>query len=297
MERFCHYRACKLCPRACGVDRENGEMGVCHSPAVPHVAYHMLHKWEEPCLSGVNGSGAVFFSGCSLGCVYCQNERISRSSVGEAYSVEELAQLFLALEVEGAHNVNLVTAAHYAPHVAKAIACAKQRGLGVPVVYNTSGYESVETLKMFEGLVDIYLPDFRYLKSETSRKYSSAENYPCVCEEAIAEMVRQTGSPALDASGLLKRGTIVRLLLLPSHLLEAKMILRHLYRTYENRIYISLMSQYTPMQACGKKYPELSRCVTEQEYVSLVSYARSLGVTQAYTQEGSAASESFIPPF
>ncbi len=291
------YRSCKLCPRLCGVDRTDGKIGLCHSPALPHVAHSMLHRWEEPCLSGSVGSGTVFFSGCPLGCVYCQNTQISRSCVGKEYSVDALAELFLSLQEQGAHNINLVTATHFTPHVVAAISRARDQGLCVPIVYNTSGYESLNTLRILEGSVDIYLPDFRYIKSQTAKKYSSAENYPSVCESALREMVRQTGAPVLGEDGLLRRGTVVRLLLLPNHLIEAKMILRKLFLTYKDDIYISLMSQYTPMQECAEAYPELSERVSPSDYISLVAYARSLGVTKAYTQEGTAASESFIPPF
>ncbi len=297
MEMDLSYRACTLCPRACGVDRTKGVHGFCRSGSEPLVAYSMLHEWEEPCLSGKRGSGAVFFSGCPLGCVYCQNRKIARGGVGKPHSAEELASLFLSLEEKGAHNINLVTAAHFTPHVIHAASLARKAGLRVPIVYNTSGYESVETLKALEGTVDIYLPDFRYIKAETARKYSSAEDYPMVCEKAIREMVRQTGTPVFDEDGLLRRGTVVRLLLLPTHLIEAKMILRKLYLTYGDGIYISLMSQYTPMRECAEAYAELANTVSAADYASLVAYARSLGVTQAYTQEGSAASESFIPPF
>lgn len=291
------YRSCRLCPRACGVNREKNERGVCRSGAVPLVAHSMLHKWEEPCISGENGSGAVFFSGCPLGCVYCQNHKISLGGVGKPHSAEELASLFLSLQGEGAHNVNLVTATHFVPHVIASVNLARERGLSVPIVYNTSGYESVDTLKALEKTVDIYLTDYRYIKSETARKYSSAKDYPSVCDKSLAEMVRQTGAPLMDENGLLRRGVIVRLLLLPGRLIEAKMILRRLFLTYGDRIYISLMSQYTPMAECAAQYPELAHTVSPSEYRSLVDYARALGVTHAYTQEGSAASESFIPPF
>ena len=291
------YKACRLCPRACGVDRTAGKTGVCHMGADPLVAHSMLHMWEEPCLSGRRGSGTVFFSGCPLGCVYCQNAKISRGGVGKKQDAASLASLFLSLAERGAHNINLVTATHFAPHAVAAVAQARAAGLSIPIVWNTSGYESAETLKMLEGTVDIYLTDFRYLKETTAQKYSSAANYPSVCENALAEMVRQTGAPVVDKEGLMRRGTIVRQLLLPTHLIEAKLILRKLFLTYGNDIYISLMSQYTPMQECASAYPELASTVSPSEYASLVEYACSLGVTQAYIQEGGAASESFIPPF
>ncbi len=290
------YSSCTLCPRACHADRESGKNGVCHSPATPLVAHSMLHAWEEPCLSGNNGSGTVFFSGCPLGCIYCQNEKISRGGVGRAYSAEDLAALYLSLEEKGAHNVNLVTAAHYAPHIISSVALARKAGLSVPVVYNTSGYESVDTLRALESTVDIYLTDFRYSRFETAREYSFASDYPPVAAAALAEMVKQKPKPDLDEMGLMKSGVIVRILLLPSHLIEAKMILKSVFEAYGDNVYISLMSQYTPVKEFPE-HPHLSSCVSASDYRSLVEYAQALGVKNAFIQEGSAASESFIPNF
>lgn len=290
------YQLCTLCPRSCRVDRTRGESGVCRSADTPLVAHAMRHMWEEPCISGKGGSGTVFFSGCALGCVYCQNQRISRGGVGKKYSVEQLSRLYLSLEAQGVHNVNLVTAAHYMPHVAASICLAKEKGLSLPIVYNTSGYESVGTLRRLDGLVDIYLADFRYARAETARRYSGASDYPIVAERALAEMVRQCAPPVFDKEGLMRRGVIVRLLLLPDHLIEAKIILKKVFHTYGDSVYISLMSQYTPF-SLSDKYPNLNRRVSETEYASLVEYARTLGVQNAFTQEGSAASENFIPEF
>ena len=290
------YSSCALCPRACRADRAMGKTGACHSTATPLVAHAMLHFWEEPCLSGTNGSGAVFFSGCPLGCIYCQNEKISRGGVGKAHSLEDLSSLYLSLEEKGAHNVNLVTATHYAPHVISSVALAKDRGLSVPIIYNTAGYESVDTLRTLESTVDVYLTDFRYARAETAKAYSQAADYPTVAEAALAEMVRQKPKPVFDGKGLMKSGVIVRLLLLPSHLIEAKMILKSVFEGYGDSVYISLMSQYTPTKEF-EKYPNLSRCVSAAEYRSFVAYAQALGVKNAFIQEGSAASESFIPKF
>jgi putative pyruvate formate lyase activating enzyme len=253
--------------------------------------------WEEPFLSGVRGSGTVFFSGCPLGCVYCQNARISRSYTGAEYNEKALAELFLCLERQGAHNINLVTATHFAPHVAAAISLARKAALSLPIVYNTSGYESVKTLRLFEGKVDVYLTDVRYHAAKTAGKYSSGLDYPAAAMTALAEMVRQTGEGQIDKDGMLRRGTVVRILLLPGHLIEAKQILREVFGRYGDSVYISLMSQDTPIEGIGGEYPELSRRVTAYEYASLVDYARTLGITRAFTQEGSAASESFIPDF
>ena len=291
------YRACTLCPRACGVDRASGGVGACHAGMLPRVAHTMLHAWEEPCISGERGSGTVFFSGCSLGCVYCQNRDISGRYIGAEYDENALADLFLSIEAQGAHNVNLVTGTHHIPHLAEAIATAKKRGLSVPIVYNTSGYERPSSLRMLAGLVDVYLTDFRYASEKTAHLYSRAPEYPAVAEEALEEMVRQTGAPRFDGGGMMQGGVIVRILLLPSHLIEAKQILHRVYSRFGDSVYISLMSQYTPIGDIGVRFPSLGRRVTPYEYASFVDYARTLGITQAFTQEGESASESFIPPF
>lgn len=290
------YTSCMLCPRMCKVDRTSG-VGACHSGALPHVAHVMLHAWEEPCISGKNGSGAVFFSGCPLGCVYCQNKDISRSYVGAEYDSERLAALFLSLQEQGAHNVNLVTATHYAPHVISAVSVARARGLFVPIVYNTSGYERVERIRALQETVDVYLTDVRYATAESAGKYSAAPDYPRVAMDALTEMVAQKGAACFDGDGIIRSGVIVRLLLLPGRLIEAKRILRDVFRTFGDSVYISLMSQYTPMSGIGEKYPELARRVTPYEYASLVAYAQTLGITNAYTQEREAAKESYIPAF
>ena len=288
------YASCRLCPRRCGAAREKGETGVCGMDATPRVAHTMLHLWEEPFLSGTRGSGAVFFAGCSLGCVYCQNKSISRGKAGTAMDAEALSSLFLSLEEQGAHNLNLVTATHYLPTVREALLLAKAQGFSLPVVYNTSGYETAETVASLEGLVDVFLTDLRYARSETAARYSFAADYPSVARAALAQMVKQTGAPLIDEKGLLKRGTVVRLLLLPSHLIEAKMNLKHLHDVYGDDVYVSLMRQYTPME--GVAAP-LNRPVSDGEYLSLVHYAETLGVKNAFTQEKGAVGESFIPPF
>lgn len=297
MTVFEEYRSCTLCPRACRVDRTRGKKGRCHAGALPRVAHVMLHRWEEPCISGTRGSGTVFFSGCPLGCVYCQNQEISGRYIGAEYNEETLADLFLSLERQGAHNVNLVTATHHIPHVAEAIRCARRGGLSVPIVYNTSGYETRESLSLLDGLIDVYLTDVRYHGTKTASLYSGAVDYPTVAMKALDIMRRQVGDPCIDQDGLMQKGVIVRLLLLPGHLIEAKRILKDVYGAYGDGVYISLMSQYTPTENAAQKAPSLSRRVTPYEYRSFVDYARSLGVRRAFTQEGTSASESFIPPF
>lgn len=295
-ERIKDVKYCTLCPRECKVDRMTGKKGACHVQKTMKVARAALHFWEEPCISGKEGSGTVFFSGCPLGCVYCQNREISTGEKGKEVSVEELVQIFLNLQKQGANNINLVTAGHFLPDVAETIRRAKEQGLYIPVVYNSSGYEKAETLRLLEGLVDIYLPDMKYMESETARKYSHAEDYPKRAKEAIAEMVRQCPEIMFDERGMMKKGVIVRHLLLPGHVKNGKEVLRYLYETYQNQIYISIMSQYTPMPQMDR-YPELNRRVTKREYNRLLDYAVELGIEQGFLQEGNPADESFIPAF
>jgi len=288
--------ACTLCPRRCGVNRVVSTRGVCKSGAHISVARASLHMWEEPCLSHTNGSGTVFFTGCNLGCVYCQNEKISRGDAGKEVSPERLSEIFFALKDEGAHNINLVTPTHFLPEILQAIARAKNQNIGIPFVYNCGGYESEDALKQADGLIDIYLPDFKYMDESLATRYSNAPDYPSVAKKALAEMVRQQPECVFKEDGLIKRGVIVRHLLLPGALKNAKAVLYYLYTTYKNQIYISIMNQFTPT-ANLVFVPELARRVTAREYDALVAYAVSLGITQAFVQEGSAADESFIPDF
>ena len=287
---------CHLCPRNCGADRLNGQKGFCGVGVDIMVARAALHMWEEPCISGKKGSGAVFFSGCSLGCGFCQNRTISRGQSGKVITVEHLAGLFLNLQEQKANNINLVTAGHFLPQVREALILAKEQGLTIPVVYNSSGYEKAEMLRYLDGLVDIYLPDFKYMEAALAGKYSYAKDYPETAMEALKEMVRQVGTPEFDERGMMKKGVIVRQLLLPGHVKNSKKVLEYLYETYGDQIYISLMNQYTPMPAM-KDDPQLSRKVTEREYDRLLDYAISLGVTNCFIQEGETAKESFIPEF
>lgn len=293
------YRSCSLCPRQCHVNREL-KTGACHVGVQILLARAALHMWEEPCISGENGSGAVFFSGCSLGCVFCQNRMISGGQTGKAVSVERLVEIFFELKNKGANNINLVTPDHFIPSVREAVKRAKERGLGLPFVYNCSGYEEVESLRMLEGLVDVYLPDFKYWESETAARYSKAPDYPKRAKEAVAEMVRQVGGCRFDEEGMIRKGVIVRHLLLPGKVHEAKQIVQYLYETYGDEIYLSLMNQYTPGEDADERFslcPELKRKVTEREYERLIDYALQIGVTNAFIQEGETASESFIPAF
>lgn len=288
--------ACRLCPRACGANRNAGVRGHCDCSAEVLVSRAAPHLWEEPCICTGGGSGTVFFSGCSLGCVYCQNREISSGRSGLPVSAERLCAIFLELQEKGVCNLELVTAGHFLPWVVPAVRLAKAQGLRLPVVYNTGSYERPEALRLLEGVVDVYLPDFKYSSHCLAGEYSSAPDYPEVAWAAVAEMVRQTG-PCLMEDGVLRRGVLIRILLLPGALIDAKHTLHRLYRAYGNTVWFSLMRQYTPMPGIGDAFPALSRRVTEAEYHSFVAYARELGITQAFTQEAEAAEESFIPAF
>lgn len=287
------YIKCRLCARNCGVDRTKS-VGYCRMPSDIYVARAALHMWEEPPISGDIGSGTIFFSGCSLSCVFCQNRDISRGRTGKIVSIDRLAEIMLDLQRQGAHNINFVTPTHYIPSIAEAIRLAKSLGLSVPIVYNTGSYDNTEALQCLEGLVDIYLPDFKYYTPKTASKFAHAIDYPEIARKAISEMYRQVGDPEINEKGIMTRGVIVRILLLPGHVAEAKLSLKQLHDTYGDSIYVSLMNQYTPMP--GLESP-LDRPVTHEEYYQLVDYADKIGLKHGFIQEFGTAKESFIPPF
>ena len=296
MKNMNKYEDCLLCPRKCGINRSTGQTGVCGVSSEIKVARAALHYWEEPCISGKRGSGAVFFSGCSLHCVFCQNREISDGKEGKVISKERLSDIFIELVDKGANNINLVTPGQYIPDIVWAVNDAKSRGMKLPIVYNTSGYENETELKLLEGIVDVYLPDFKYMDSALSAKYSRAKDYPSVAKQALSEMVRQQPRVVIDdATGLIQKGVIVRQLLLPGHVNDAKAILKYLHDIYQDSIYISMMSQFTPIAL--KDYPEINRTVTRREYERLIDYAIKIGITNAFIQEGDVAKDSFIPAF
>ena len=296
MKNMNKYENCLLCPRKCGINRRTGQTGVCGVSSEIKVARAALHYWEEPCISGKRGSGAVFFSGCSLHCVFCQNREISDGKAGKVISKERLSDIFMELADKGANNINLVTPGQYIPDIVWAVNDAKSRGMKLPIIYNTSGYENVTELKLLEGIVDVYLPDFKYMDSTLSARYSRAKDYPSVAKQALSEMVRQQPDVVIDdATGLIQKGVIVRQLLLPGHVNDAKAVLKYLYDTYHDHVYISMMSQFTPIAL--KDYPEINRTVTKREYERLVNYALEIGITNAFIQEGDVANDSFIPAF
>lgn len=290
---------CRLCPRECKADRKNGERGVCGvSGEGVAAARAALHRWEEPCISGETGSGTVFFAGCPLRCVYCQNYDLARGRAGKRISAGRLAEIFLELQEAGAANVNLVTPTHYTPEILSAVESARGQGLLIPVVYNCGGYEKAGTLERLDGIVDVYLTDFKYMDREAAARYSGAPDYPEAAKAALSEMVRQMrGKAVFDEKGMMKNGVIVRHLLLPGHLKNAKAVVKYLYETYGNQVYLSLLSQYTPLPQVREAFPELGRRVTRREYERLVDYALSLGVENGFIQEGETAGESFIPAF
>lgn len=296
MKNMNKYENCLLCQRKCGINRRTGQTGVCGVSSEIKVARAALHYWEEPCISGKRGSGAVFFSGCSLHCVFCQNREISDGKEGKVISKERLSDIFMELADKGANNINLVTPGQYIPDIVWAVNDAKSRGMKLPIIYNTSGYENVTELKLLEGIVDVYLPDFKYMDSTLSARYSRAKDYPSIAKQALSEMVRQQPDVVIDdATGLIQKGVIVRQLLLPGHVNDAKAVLKYLYDTYHDHVYISMMSQFTPIAL--KDYPEINRTVTRREYERLVDYALEIGITNAFIQEGDVAKDSFIPAF
>lgn len=301
------YNNCILCPRECKVDRSQ-KRGVCKSSDKCKIARAALHYWEEPCISGTSGSGTIFFEGCSLGCVFCQNYEISDSKEehGVEVSVDKLVEIFFSLKEKGANNINFVTPTHFMPHIKKAIIKAKEQGFELPFVYNTSGYEKVECLRELEGLIDVYLPDMKYAddindvssQSNIAYVYSRAKDYFENSKLAIAEMYRQVGTPRFDADGIIRKGVIVRQLILPNHTKNSMRVIEYLYNTYKDDIFISIMNQYTPVNTPRlETFPKLQRAITKREYDKVIDYALTLGVKNAFIQEGGTCSESFIPDF
>ena len=287
---------CVLCPRMCGADRAAGQTGFCGCTEQVRIARAALHFYEEPCLSGTRGASTVFFAGCTLRCIYCQNAQISRKPVGRTVSVPELSDIFLDLQAQGAHNIDLVTPTQFSPQIAEAVKLARQGGLHIPIVWNTGGYERPEVLEALADTVDVWMPDLKYMKPETARALSAAPDYPGAAKAALAEMFRQQPELVYDEDGLLQKGVLARILVLPGHVKEAIAILQYLAETYEDRILISIMSQYTPMPQMAD-HPDLSRKITRREYDRVVSEALRLDLSNVFIQEGDVAKDSFIPPF
>lgn len=276
-ELYRRLQSCSLCPRHCGVDRTRGERGFCGGGMLPRVASFHPHFGEEEILSGFRGSGTIFFSGCNMACVYCQNYTISHFREGIEITVEDLADIMLALEKRGCHNINLVTPTHFVPQIFDALTLARKKGLSIPLVYNTSGYEDLEVLRLLRGLVDIYLPDMRYSKEESAIRYSQAPRYPEVCREAIREMFAQVGNVVLSEEGVARRGLIVRILIIPSLEEEAKENLRFLATEVSRDVYVTLLRQYRPMYR-AQEFPEIVHLVSDRVYRDVLEYGKSLGL-------------------
>lgn len=287
---------CDLCPRRCHISRSEGQKGFCGADSTVRVARAALHFWEEPCISGEEGSGTVFFSGCTMRCLFCQNREISRGEAGKEISVSRLSEIFLELQAKGANNINLVTPMHYAPAITKALELARKKGLSLPVVWNTGGWELPESVAAVSDYADIWLTDFKYFDDKLAEDFSRAPQYFEIASAALEQMVGQTGPIVFDEHGMMKRGVIVRHLMLPGHLDDTKNVLRYLYETYGDKIWVSIMNQYTPL-CSDERFPELSRTVSGEEYDEAVDFACELGMEQAFVQEGGTVGESFIPPF
>lgn len=287
------FNKCNLCPRECSVNRNNKELGYCRASNKLKIGGYHLHMWEEPIISGKNGSGTIFFSYCNLRCIYCQNYDISIYDNGEEITIDRFANICLELQDKGAENINLVTPCHYIPLIREGLMIAKDKGLNIPIVYNTSGYEKVDSLRLLDGLIDIYLPDFKYYDDNLG-KYSNVNNYFEIADKAIQEMYRQVGSPIIK-KGIMRRGIIVRHLVLPHHSDDSKKVVKYLYDKYGDNIYLSIMNQYTPVRRC--KYLELNDKVSEKEYDNVIDYAYDLGIRRCFVQDSESQSESFIPVF
>lgn len=305
-------KSCSLCARGCRADRTKGA-GRCGVSGEIRAARAALHMWEEPCISGKEGSGAIFFSGCPLGCVFCQNREIALGNAGKNISVRHLAEIMLSLEAQGANNINLVTPTQYVPQIIEAVKMARggenfickaseeyagqMKRLSIPIVYNTGSYETTETVDKLAGIVDIFLPDLKYFSAELSGRYSNAPDYFAVASQAIVHMAEISGPCVFDERGMMKSGTIIRHLVLPGHTEDSKKILHWIYRTFKDKVCVSIMNQYTPMPGIEKMFPELGRKVTRREYEKVVDYSIDLGIENAYIQEGGTQKESFIPAF
>jgi putative pyruvate formate lyase activating enzyme len=287
---------CRICPRRCGVNRLKGEKGFCGALDKIVVAKAFAHRWEEPCISGHKGSGTVFFSGCNLKCVFCQNYRISQEWFGKAVEEKDLVEIFLNLQAKGVHNINLVTPTIYTPQLASALEKAKDKGLTVPVVWNSNAYENPEMLQMLEGLVDVYLPDLKYCDETPARKYSNAPDYFRCATKAILEMYRQVGEPVFDEKGIIKRGLIIRHLVLPGLKEDSKKVLGFIKSNLPSGVYVSLMGQYMPCFRTGE-FPEINRPLSKEEYEEVIEYFFELGLENGFAQEEGADSPKYVPDF
>ena len=291
-----YLEECKLCPRECKVNRIDGKIGRCRAGVNPKIALADLHFFEEPCISGKSGSGTVFFSGCNLSCKFCQNYEISQLGKGNEITIEELSNEFLNLQKRGANNINLVTGFAFVPQIIGALKIAKEKGLNIPIVYNSSGYESIETLKLLDGHVDVYLPDLKYGFDELSEYLSDCKNYFDIAKEAIKEMIRQVGTPEFDENGMIKKGVIVRHLILPNHIQNSKKVLRWISKNLPKKIYVSVMAQYFPTYRAND-FEDINRKLNKEELEQIESYIQELNLENGYIQNIEENEEKYVPNF
>lgn len=285
---------CEICPHKCGIDRTKQEIGRCKSTDKVKVALCSIHHFEEPCISGGHGSGTVFFSNCNLNCIYCQNYEISQEGKGKEISIEELASMFIEQQNKHAENINLVTPTSYAFQIIEAIKIAKKKGLTIPIIYNTNGYEAIETLKELEGYIDVYLPDLKYYDNEIAKKYSKIENYFEIATKAIQEMYRQVGSPKLDERGMIQKGLMIRHLVLPNYVENSKNILKWVKENIDENVYVDIMAQYFPTYR-AKEDKRLNRKLTLDEYHEIEEYVYQLDIKNGYMQELGEHEEEYVP--
>ncbi len=287
---------CNLCIRHCNVNRSNNLLGYCKSTSNLKVARAALHHWEEPCISGNKGSGTVFFSNCNLSCVFCQNYKISQDGFGEVISISRLSEIFLELQCKGAHNINLVTPTHFVPHIIKALDLSRKEGLTIPIVYNTNSLDDLETIKLLDGYIDVYLPDFKYFDDKYSLKYSNITGYAHNAINIIHEMIRQVGNPTFSEEGIITKGVIIRHLVIPGLLFDSKKIIDTIYTNFKDNVFISLMNQFTPLYNASN-YPEINKVLNSKVYDSIVNYAINIGVKNGFIQDSESASDVYVPIF
>ena len=289
-------KSCNICPHRCKINRLDGKIGRCKCDDKLKIALASIHHYEEPCISGKNGSGTIFFSSCNLNCIYCQNYEISQQGKGKIISIEHLAEIFVNQQKKNVNNINLVTPTMYVPQIIEAIKIAKSNGLNIPIIYNSNGYENVETIKMLEGYIDIYLPDLKYYSNKISKKYSNIDNYFEIAINAIKEMQKQVGNPVFDNNGIIKKGVIIRHLILPNHFLNTKNILKYIKENFNEDTYISLMAQYFPTYK-AKEDKFINRKLTKKEYKEIESYLYSLDIKNGYIQDLGEHEEEYVPNF
>lgn len=289
-------KSCKICPHECKVNRLKGKVGRCRSTNKIKIALASLHQYEEPCISGYNGSGTIFFSNCNMGCEYCQNYEISQVGKGFEISIEKLAEIMLDEQNKGAHNINLVTPTMYAVQIIRAIEIAKSKGLDIPIIYNTNGYESIDTIKMLNGYIDVYMPDLKYYSDDIAKKYSHVDKYFEIATKAIKEMINQVGYPIFDGEGIIKKGVIIRHLVLPNHMQNTKNILKWIKENLSDKVYVSIMAQYFPAYK-AKEISLLNRKLNKREYKEIENFLYTLGLENGYIQELGEHEEEYVPKF